>query len=118
LYEEKHEHKTKNRPKTKMENLGSYNRNSDYSNHNSPIPRNLGIGRVKKMTVTKKYLKESIGKEKAANKSYLKHSKGKGNKFLKEIAKDERHHRKLLTKRLKKLEKPKVVKHAKHRRRK
>jgi rubrerythrin len=57
------------------------------------------------MTLTKKYLKKSIGKEKAAAKSYSVHAKGKGNKFLKEIAKDERHHRKLLAKRLSKLKK-------------
>jgi rubrerythrin len=59
------------------------------------------------MAMTKKYLKESIKNEKAANKSYLKHSKGKGNKFLKEIAKDERHHRKILTRKLKQLDKKK-----------
>lgn len=59
------------------------------------------------MKLTKKYLKQSISKEKAAAKSYSKHSSGKGNKFLKEIAKDERHHKKLLSKRLSKLNKKK-----------
>jgi rubrerythrin len=59
------------------------------------------------MTISKKFLQQSIKNEKAANKEYLKHSTGKDGKFLKEIAHDERHHRKLLTKRLQQLKKVK-----------
>jgi rubrerythrin len=55
------------------------------------------------MKITKAWVKKSLRNEKAANKDYLKHSSGKSGKFLKEIARDERDHRKKLTKYLKKL---------------
>lgn len=55
--------------------------------------------------VTKKFLQESIKNEKAAAKSYTARARGKDGRFLKEIAKDERHHRKILTKKLGKLKK-------------
>ena len=58
----------------------------------------------KEETLTEAYLKKSIRLEKEANKDYMKHAKGKEGKFLKEIAHDERHHRKILTRKLKKLQ--------------
>jgi len=54
---------------------------------------------------TEKYLKKVIRDEKMANKDYMKHAKGANAKYFREIAHDERSHRKILTKLLKKLEK-------------
>jgi rubrerythrin len=54
--------------------------------------------------VTESYLKKSIQHEIEANKDYMKHAKGKDGKFLKEIAHDERSHRKILIRKLKKLQ--------------